>query len=238
MGKPPAGRSDVACGSAYHPTMAKEQIRVALLEDVPLFRQLIEQVLTADPDIEVCATAATTHQALTIFPSAEPTVAMLDLFLPDGFGFDVGVQLRKAMPELHIIILSEHVRPKILSALPESERPYWSYLLKTGVSSREALLEAIRGCLTRPLVDERVREKPVTAVDLRMETLSDRQREILALVASGMSNTAIAQKLFMSPKSVEYHLTQIYAQLQVNTDASGNARVQAAMIYVDKERDD
>lgn len=238
LGESPVNDSDLPRHAPYARLVTDERIRVALLEDVPLFRQLIEQVLAGDPDIEVCASAATTHQALTIFPPAEPTVAMLDLFLPDGFGFDVGVQLRKAMPELHIIILSEHVRPKILSALPESERPYWSYLLKTGVSSREALIDAIRGCLTRPLVDERVREQPVSAADLRMETLSDRQREILALVASGMSNAAIAQKLFMSPKSVEYHLTQIYAQLQVNTDASVNARVQAAMIYVDQERDD
>jgi DNA-binding NarL/FixJ family response regulator len=218
--------------------VAREPIRVVLLEDVPLFRQVIEQVLMDDEGITVCGTASTTHQALTTFPAAAPQVALLDLFLPDGFGFDVGVQLRKVLPDLHVIVLSEHARPKILAALPEAERRYWSYLLKTGVSSREALLEAIRACLTRPIVDERVREKPVTAAELRMEALSDRQREILALVASGMSNTAIAQKLFMSPKSVEYHLTQIYAQLQVNTDASVNARVQAAMIYADKERDD
>lgn len=237
MGVSPVGASGRARESSYAPSVAQERIRVALLEDVPLFRQLIEQVLTADPDVEVCATAATTHQALTVFPPAAPTVALLDLFLPDGFGFDVGVQLRKALPDLHVIILSEHVRPKVLAALPESERPYWSYLLKTGVSSREALLDAIRGCLNRPLVDERVRERPVTAADLRVDTLSDRQREILSLVASGLSNTAIAQRLFMSPKSVEYHLTQIYAQLQVNTDASVNARVQAAMIYADKERE-
>lgn len=218
--------------------MVSEPIRVALLEDVPLFRQVIEQVLTDDPGITVCATAATTHQALTVFPAARPHVALLDLFLPDGFGFDVGVQLRKALPDLRILILSEHVKPKVLAALPESERPFWSYLLKTGVSSREALVEAIRGSMKRPLVDERVRDAPASAADLRMETLSDRQREILALVASGMSNGAIAQKLFMSPKSVEYHLTQIYAQLQVSTDASANARVQAAMMFADTDRDD
>jgi DNA-binding NarL/FixJ family response regulator len=139
---------------------------------------------------------------------------------------------------LHIIILSEHVRPKVLAALPNDERPYWSYLLKAGVSSRAALLEAIRGCLNRSLVDEQVREQPLSSNELRIDTLSERQREILALVASGMSNTAIAQKLFMSPKSVEYHLTQIYSQLQVATDASANARVQAAMIYARQDQGD
>lgn len=218
--------------------MPSAPIRVALLEDVPLFRQVIEQVLEQDALTEVVASAGTGHQALTVFPAMKPDVALLDLFLPDGFGFDIGVQLRKQLPDLHIIILSEHVRPKVLAALPEAERPFWSYLLKTGVSSRAALLEAIQGCLNRSLVDDQVREQPLTSHEIRMDMLSDRQREILALVASGMSNTAIAQKLFMSPKSVEYHLTQIYSQLQVATDASANARVQAAMIYAKQEQAD
>lgn len=218
--------------------MSSPAVRVALLEDVPLFRQVIEQVLEADPSTVLCASAATCHQALTIMPAAMPDVALLDLFLPDGYGFDVGVKLRQQLPGLHIVILSEHVRPKVLAALPESERPFWSYLLKTGVSSREALLSSIHSALQRPLVDDRVRERPVTQAELRMELLSDRQREILSLVAAGMSNTAIAQRLYMSPKSVEYHLTQIYAQLQVSTDSSVNARVQAAMIYHDQDHDD
>lgn len=212
-------------------------VRVALLEDVPLFRQVIEQVLTSSPSVELCASAATCHQAATIFPSAGPDVALLDLYLPDGQGFDVGVQLRRQMPSLHVIILSEHVRPRLLAALPEAERPYWSYLLKTGVSSRETLLNAIHECRSRPLVDDSVRELPVTHRELRMQMLSDRQREILALVAAGLSNTAIAERLFMSPKSIEYHLTQIYAQLQVATDATANARVQAAVLYADQDRD-
>ena len=219
------------------PDEQKQAVRVALLEDVPLFRQVIEQVLTSSPAIELCASAATCHQAITIFPAARPDVALLDLFLPDGRGFDVGVQLRRQLPDLKIIILSEHVRPRLLGALPEAERPHWSYLLKTGVSSRETLLTAIEACRARPIVDDRVRERPVTQRELRIEMLSDRQREILALVAAGMSNGAIAERLYMSQKSVEYHLTQIYTQLQVSTDATANARVQAAMLFADQDRD-
>ena len=211
--------------------MTRADVRVALLEDVPLFRQVIEQVLQDDPSITLCASAATCHQALTIIPPAAPDVVLLDLFLPDGFGFDVGVQLRHQLPDLRVVILSEHVRPKVLTALPEAERPYWSYLLKTGVSSREALLTAVHASLERSLVDDDVRNRGISQDELRMELLSERQREILALVAAGMSNSAIAQRLYMSPKSVEYHLTQIYAQLQVSTDSTVNARVQAAMLY-------
>lgn len=213
-------------------------IRVALLEDVPLFRQVVEQGLERDPLTDFVASAGTCHQALTVFPNARPDVAVLDLYLPDGFGFDVGVQLRKQLPTLHILVLSEHVRPKVLAALPDAERPFWSYLLKTSVSSRAALVEAIQGCLNRSMVDAQVRDEPTSVHAIRMDMLSERQREILALVASGMSNTAIAAKLSMAPKSIEYHLTQIYSQLQVTTDGSANARVQAAMIYATEQQSD
>ena len=68
--------------------------------------------------------------------------------------------------------------------------------------------------------------------------LSNQQREILSLVAAGMSNAAIAQKLFIAPKSVEYHLTKIYSKLKVAPDATTNARVRAAMIFAQQERED
>jgi DNA-binding NarL/FixJ family response regulator len=216
----------------------KIPIRVALLEDVPLFRQVIEQVVSENEQMEMVASAGTGHKAVTVFPAAKPDVALLDLFLPDGFGFDFGLQLRVQLPDLHIIILSEHVKPKVLQALPEAERPYWSYLLKTGVSSRQVLTDAIKGCLNRSLMDEQVREKKVNLEGFHLEMLSSQQREILSLVAAGMSNAAIAQKLFIAPKSVEYHLTQIYSQLKVAPDATTNARVRAAMIFAQQERED
>ena len=218
--------------------MPKIPIRVALLEDVPLFRQVIEQVVSENEQMEMVASAGTGHKAVTVFPAAKPDVALLDLFLPDGFGFDFGLQLRAQLPDLHIIILSEHVKPKVLQALPEAEGPYWSYLLKTGVSSRQVLTDAIKGCLNRSLMDEQVREKKVNLEGFHLEMLSNQQREILSLVAAGMSNAAIAQKLFIAPKSVEYHLTQIYSQLKVASDATTTARVRAAMIFAQQERDD
>ena len=74
--------------------MPKIPIRVALLEDVPLFRQVIEQVVSENEQMEMVASAGTGHKAVTVFPAAKPDVALLDLFLPDGFGFDFGLQLR------------------------------------------------------------------------------------------------------------------------------------------------
>lgn len=210
-------------------------IRVAIVEDVPLFRDVLAQAIASDPGLELVRTAASAHEALTVIAPAAPDVLLLDLNLPDGFGFEVGLELRRALPHLRVIILSEHVRPQVLGALPPDERPYWSYLLKTGISSRDELVGAIRTSTQHTLVDTRVRES-ASMEDVRLELLSDRQREILALVASGMSNSAIAERLHMSTKSVEYHLTQVYAQLNLLGDASSNNRVQAAVRYLAAEQ--
>lgn len=171
-----------------------------------------------------------------MFTALQPDVVVLDLHLPDGFGFDVGVHVRRALPDTRIVVLSEHVHPKVLSGLPDSEQPYWSYLLKTHLSSQEDLVSAVHLACAQPVVDGDVREPSPTADELRLDLLTDRQRQILALVAAGLSNSAIAERVFMSQKSVEYHLTQIYQQLEVATDPTANARVQAVLRYVEHER--
>ena len=208
---------------------------MAVLEDVPLFRELLEEAIATAEGVTLCASASTCVQARTVIPRSAPDVVLLDLHLPDGFGFDVGLHLRRELADLRVIVLSEHVRPQVLESLPASEQPFWSYLLKTGVSSRDELIGAIRASRERSQVDSRVRTAQAGASEIRMGLLSDQQRQILAYVASGMSNHGIAEAMFLSPKSVEYHLTQIYQQLDVTTDSSANPRVQAAMLYATVE---
>lgn len=210
-------------------------LRVAVVEDVPLFRQLLEDAIESDAGATLCASASSCAQARTVIPRSAPDVLLLDLHLPDGFGFDVGIALRRELPDLRVIVLSEHVRPQVLESLPPSEQPYWSYLLKTGVSSRAELMSAVRSSRQRTLIDSRVSRARPSATEIRMGLLSPQQRQILAHVAAGMSNQAIAQAMFLSPKSVEYHLTQIYQQLDVTVDATANARVRAAIIYASVE---
>jgi DNA-binding NarL/FixJ family response regulator len=209
-----------------------DPIRVALLEDVPLFRQIMEQTLEQAPGMELCASASTCHQALTVIPPSGADIAVLDLFLPDGSGFDVGVSLRRELPEVRIVILSEHVQPRVLASLSESERQSWSYLLKTKVSSGEELLGSIRSAMRYSVVDKGVTERSVDPATLRLELLSEQQREILTFVAAGLSNGAIAERMHLSAKSVEYHLTQIYSLLHVSTDREANPRVQAAALFL------
>lgn len=211
--------------------MPRRSTRVALVEDVPLFRRILTEIVEQSPDLELVASAATIAQANTIVPPAEPDVLLLDLNLPDGHGFDLGVALRRESPQLRIVILSDHVRPDVLNMLPKGEAPWWSYVLKTGINGPQDLVDIIQA--PRPRIDDAVKQAQAKE-DIALHLLSDRQREILALVAAGYSNAAIAEALFIQPKSVEFHLTQIYNVLRLSDDGTRNVRVQAAVRFTNE----
>lgn len=208
--------------------MPSPPLRVAVVEDVPLFRRLLEGIIEETSELLLVATAGTAHQARTTIPPVDPDVVLLDLHLPDGHGFDIGVELRRRMPHVRIVILSEHVRPHVLDMLPPEESTAWSYVLKANVKSADDLVSVIKA--PRPRIDPAV-SRARAEQDGALALLSDRQREILRLVAAGYSNAAIAQELHIQSKSVEYHLTQIYATLGLKDDAMRNARVQASLRF-------
>lgn len=210
--------------------MSREQIRVAVVEDVPLFRRLLEDILEGDERTTLVATAASAKQARTVVPASGATVLLLDLHLPDESGFLLGLELRRLLPGLRVVVLSEHVRPDVLSSLEPADQPYWSYVLKGSITSPEHLISTVLASGLRPIIDDQVRPS-ATIRELGLELLSERQQEILSLVASGLSNQAIAEKLHLSAKSVEYHLTQVYAQLGLLDSKDHNSRVRASLLF-------
>lgn len=210
--------------------MSPAPVAVAIVEDVPLFRRLLEGILDEDDRTVVVATAATAQQARTVIPGSGAAVVLLDLHLPDESGLRLGIELRQRMPDVRIVVLSEHVRPDVLGSIDPDDLPYWSYVLKGSIPTPDRLVSTVVSSGVRPVVDERVRPS-VTARELRLDLLTDRQRAILTLVAAGLSNPAIAEQLHLSRKAVEYHLTQVYAQLGLLDDRDRNARVQASVLF-------
>lgn len=205
-------------------------IPVAVVEDIPLFRRLLEDLLDADSRTVVVATAANAQQGRTVIPGSGARVLVLDLNLPDEPGLLLGLELRRSLPDLRVVVLSEYVRPEVLGALDQEELRFWSYVIKGSITSADHLISTIVAAAKRTVVDDRVRPT-VSAAEIRLDLLTDRQREIMALVASGLSNPAIAERLHLSRKAVEYHLTQVYAQLGLLDDPERNARVQASVLF-------
>jgi DNA-binding NarL/FixJ family response regulator len=211
-----------------------QPLRVAIVEDIPLFRNVLEETFEQADSVLVVLSVGTCREALALIPRAEPDVLLLDLNLPDGFGLQVGLTLRQQLPHLRIIVLSEHVRPQVLTSLSVQERGYWSYLVKTSVASRDDLLTAVQAAASAAVVDPTIRDAGISLDRVRLDSLSEQQRVILSLVAAGASNGAIAEKLNLSNKGVEYHLSQIYSILEVPTDSASNPRVHAASKFGDR----
>jgi DNA-binding NarL/FixJ family response regulator len=216
-------------------------IRVAVVEDEPLYRGLLEHYLGRHPRLEVVGVYADGASAMAGVPDVAADVVTLDIELAGNVdGIQVGVALRQKLPNLGIVILSNHADPRFLGALPREVTSGWSYLLKKSVSNTETLDRAIEGAANGtvtldPAIVAGMRPNPGSP----LARLTRRQREIIDLVAAGLTNAAIAAKLVIAEKSVENQLTSIYGELGIDRRESANSmhpRVSAVLTYLNESR--
>jgi DNA-binding NarL/FixJ family response regulator len=210
-------------------------IRLAVVEDESLLRDLLRTALGSYAGIEVIGDYERPADALEAIPGLDIDVVVLDIELgSDMNGIELGVRLRRMLPHIGILLLSNHADPQLLSSLPNDVIGGWSYLLKRSVTNVASLTRAIQGAASGLLVFDpeltrqtRPRKAGPTAA------LSARQREILGLIAEGYSNGAIADRLGLSERSIENHISRIYTTLGVDsTDRSVHARVRAVLTFV------
>lgn len=221
------------------PAKALDTIRVVLVEDEGLYRDLVRIALSNHPRLEVVGAYADADSALTEAPAQAPHVAILDIELPGGLnGVQLGLRLRRHLPEIGIVLLSNHGDPDFLSSLPPETIAGWSYLLKKTVGDVSSLLRAIEGAAAGLVVLD-----PALVTDMEPRTnsavsrLAPRQREILGLIAQGLSNAAIASLLTLSEKSVENQINLVYQNLGIQRGGGGiHPRVSAVLKYMQESR--
>jgi DNA-binding NarL/FixJ family response regulator len=209
----------------------KTEIRVAIVEDHDLYRELLTNSLAATDGITVVGSYSGVAAAKNGLHAGDIDVALLDIELGDGNGVALGVSLRRADPDLSIVLLSARDMVELLLGIPDDIRHRWSYLSKTSVTSLSTLVSTIRatsqgGTVLDPTLVARSfarRGTPVSA-------LTNRQFEILRMVARGLANQTIADELGIANNSVVNHLSAIYASLNI---AEGqNARVSAVLEFL------
>lgn len=206
-------------------------LRVAIVDDNALFRDMLRNSLSQSEDVDVVATAGTVKEARATIGPREVDVAILDIELPDGNGVGLGVSLQKMDPHIAIVLLSAHSMLDVVWQLPGNVGQGWSYLSKTSTVSLDTLLGTIREAARgKVVVDPALLQPGQILPSSPLAPLTDRQREILGLVAAGLSNDAIAQRLNLAEKSVVNHLTAIYTHLRIPEDH--NTRVAATLIYL------
>jgi DNA-binding NarL/FixJ family response regulator len=205
-------------------------IRVFLLDDHEVVRRGVHDLLNDEPDITVIGEAANVEQALVRVPALRPQVAVLDVRLPDGDGVTVCRELRSQMPELACLMLTSFDDEEAL--LDSIMAGASGYVLKQiqGSDLVSAVRTVARG---QSLLDPsataklmaRLRQGPEPEPEPdALPGLTDREREILALIGEGLTNRQIGQRLYLAEKTVKNHISRLLAKLGVER------RVQAAVI--------
>lgn len=211
--------------------MDNRLIRVAVVEDHELYRDLLVGSLANEDGIHVVGEASGSTDARTLIRPGTVDIAILDIELADGNGVGLGVTLRRADPQLGIILLSARDMLELMLSLPEEDRRGWSYLSKSSTTSFSVLVDAIRKTASGQTVIDpglAVRSSPLPGT--RVSRLTKRQFEILRLVATGMSNQGIADRLEIASNSVVNHLSAIYQTLEI--PEGQNARVSAVIEFL------
>jgi DNA-binding NarL/FixJ family response regulator len=212
-------------------------VRVVIAEDLFLLRDGLVRLLQAH-DFEIAAAVGDGPGLLRALLEHRPDVAIVDVRLPPSFtdeGLRTALEARRQMPGLPVLVLSQYVEQLYARELLADQAGGVGYLLKDRVFSDEAFVEALRtvaggGTVLDPeviskLLGRHARDEPVA-------TLSAREREVLALMAEGRSNSAIAQRLFVSEKAVSKHSTSIFIKLGLAPSDDDNRRVLAVLAYL------
>jgi two-component system response regulator DevR len=191
-------------------------ITVFLLDDHEIVRRGLADLLDSVDGIEVVGEAATAEQALNRIPAVRPNVALLDARLPDGSGIDVCRDIRSATPETRCLILTSYDDNDAIFASVMAGAS--GYLLKEirGSSLVEAIQQVAAGrSLLDPAVTERLlaRLRDGEPTDQRLASLTPRDREILGLIADGLTNRQIGERLFLAEKTVKNYVSALLAKL-------------------------
>lgn len=217
-----------------------KRLRVIVVEDESLLRDLLVVSLENIPSLAIVGSYGDGLSAVEHMAQDRPDVALLDINLGSGWtGIETGLQLRQRQPVLGIVLLSNYARPDLLSGLPRAALSGWSYLLKKSVRDLATLTRAIEGSAANLVVlDPELVRLAQDRRDSPVRDLTPRQSQILALVAQGYTNSAIAKTLYLSEKSVENYLTTIYSTLHIESSSpEQHARVKATLCFLSHETD-
>jgi DNA-binding NarL/FixJ family response regulator len=217
-----------------------ETIRVVVAEDSPLLREGISRLVSAHDDFELVGVAADLPQLLAVIEEQSPDVVVTDIRMPPT-GTDEGIQaaawLRTNRPDVGVVILSQYAAPSYALALLEEGSAGRAYLLKERVAGADELARVIRavaagGSVVDPLVvDELVNARRQRRTS-DLSFLTVRESEILAEMAQGKSNAAIAASLQVSERAVEKHTNSIFSKLGLTEEKEVNRRVKAVLVYL------
>jgi DNA-binding NarL/FixJ family response regulator len=217
-------------------------IRVAVAEDNLLVREGLERLLELQPDVEVVASCSDLDGLFGAVESAAPDVLVTDIRMPPDHtdeGIRAALELRDRRPDLGVVVLSQFSDPGYALALLAGGTERRAYLLKDRVDDVEQLVGAVRAVAAGgSVVDPKVVEALVAtrgADSSLLDELTPRELDVMREMAQGKNNAAIAGSLFLSERSVEKYVHEIFAKLGIAWEANINRRVKAVLLYLGEQ---
>jgi DNA-binding NarL/FixJ family response regulator len=212
-------------------------MRVVVADDETLLRQGLVQLL-AKAGFEVAGEAGDATELLRLVEARRPDLVLTDIKMPPGHsdeGLVAAQEIRRNHPDIGVLVLSHYLESRYAMRLLEDFPERTGYLLKDRVSDIAVLADALRRiaegeCVLDPTIVARLVARRENAGPLA--ELTEREREVLALMAEGHSNRGIAERLFLSPKTVEGHVGQIFLKLGIQDAPVAHRRVVAVLAFL------
>ncbi len=199
---------------------ANEPIRILIADDHPIFRFGMRTLLTAMADMTVVGEAVTGEEAIQLTETLLPDLVLMDIHMPGINGIEATARIRTQHPRTAILIVTMLDDDSVFAAMRAGARGYLLKGAEPAETSRAIRAVASGEAIFSPGAAKHVMDyfahPPVAPVNpAALSQLSEREREVLTLIAQGLTNTAIAERLVLSPKTVRNYISEIYSKLQV-----------------------
>jgi DNA-binding NarL/FixJ family response regulator len=236
--------SHLAERSPATPPNDDQRIRVVVAEDSYLIRESLSQMLASDPRIELLEVCADAQELEATIEELEPDVVITDIRMPPSGGEEgirIAQRLRHTHPRTGVVVLSQYAEPAYALALLDEGAGGRSYLLKQNLHNRRELIDSVTEVahggsrIDAAVVEELVKAQAHQARSPLAE-LTPRERELLAQIAQGKSNAAIAESLVITKRAVEKHVNSIFLKLGLSqSEGVSSRRVKAALMFLADE---
>jgi DNA-binding NarL/FixJ family response regulator len=229
-------RFDNRCG-------CQRPIRVVVAEDSYPIREFLRSVLGSAPELELIAVCSDGNELRKVIDTSPPDVVVTDIRMPpsgDEEGIRVAIRLRETHPTIGVVVLSQYAEPAYAVALFDGGTGRRAYLLKERIRDKAELFGAIEtvakgGSVIDPMVVDVLIQARSRAARSRLMELTPREREVLAEIAAGKSNAAIAESLVLTKRAVEKHVNSIFSKLNLPDTEDVSRRVKAALLFLDEQ---
>jgi len=216
-------------------------VRVVVADDNFLLREGLERLLATVDDLDVVGSCGDLDGLLAMVAAEAPDAVLTDIRMPPSHtdeGVRAALAIRAAHPQTGVVVLSQHASPSYAFALLGGATTTGiGYLLKDRVSDVQQLAGALRtvatgGSVVDPLVVQELIAARRVLADSPLTALSERELEVLAAMAEGLSNAAIAARTYSSERTVEKHINTIFTKLTLPNEPDTNRRVKAVLVYL------